>query len=168
MATTSSPQRSRSKKNPTDRAARSRAKANGKPADAGAGTEERTTDVAQGTAGTLHQVIDKAKGPALGGAALAAIAGGVALARHSRRSSGLSLPGMGRKHRGIHMPNVSMPHLSLPHLPQRSGGDTTKTLGATTKALGAAAVEVGKAGYRVGELAAEVRRMREQAARKGD
>lgn len=43
---------------------------------------------------------------------------------------------------------------------------TRKALGTTTKALGKTAVAVGKTGYRVGELAAEVRRVREQAAQK--
>ena len=173
MATTSSPQRSRSRRRPADRAARSRARANGRPADATAGAQERTRAAAEGATGTLHQVVDKAKGPALaGGAAVAAIAGGVALARNGRGSKGFSLPGVGRrKRRGIHMPHVSMPHPSmphLPHLPHRSDGETTEALRATAKALGAAAVEVGKAGYRAGELASEVRRVREQAARKSD
>jgi hypothetical protein len=142
---------------------------NGRPADAAARAQEGTSNAAEGATGTLHQVADKAKGPALaGGAALAAIAGGVALARNGRRSKGFSLPSMGKKRHGIHMPHVELPHVSLPHLPQRSDGDTADALRATAKALGAAAVEVGKAGYRAGELASEVRRIREQAARNGD
>jgi hypothetical protein len=39
-------------------------------------------------------------------------------------------------------------------------------VGATTKALGKTALEVGKAGYRIGELAAEFRRVHEQASQK--
>jgi len=171
MATTTSSQgRSRSqRRRPANGAARSRARANGRPADAAARAQQRPRDAAEGATGTLHQVVDKAKGPALaGGAALAAVAGGVVLARNGRRSKGFSLPGIGRKRRGIHMPHVSVPHVSMPHLPHRSDGDTTEALRATAKALGVAAAEVGKAGYRAGELASEVRRVREQAARTGD
>lgn len=125
--------------------------------------------MAEETTGTLHQVVDKAKGPALaGGAALAALAGGVVLVRNGRGSKGLSLPSVGRKRHGVHMPHVSMPHVPKPQLPHRSNGETGDALRATAKALTATAVEVGKAGYRAGELAAEVRRVREQAARKND
>jgi len=170
MATTSSQQRSRStRRRPADGAARSRARANGRPADTAARAQQRTREAAAGATGTLHQVADKAKAPALvGGAALAAIAGGVALARNGRRSKGSSLPLIGKKRRGLHLPHIELPHVSMPQLPDRSDGDTAGALRATAKALGAAAVEVGKAGYRAGELASEVRRVREQAARTGD
>jgi hypothetical protein len=162
---------------------RSRARANGRPADA-ASSRARATSRAAGraggatadkaqdagaktterTTGTLHQIADKAKGPALvGGAAAAAIAGGIAVARNGGKMKG-GLPSIGKKRRRISMPHVSLPHLSMPHLPKASDGDAKDALKATAKALGDAAVEVGKVGYRVGELTSEVRRVREQAS----
>jgi hypothetical protein len=68
-----------------------------------------------------------------GGAALAGLAGGAALARNGSKKSRLSLP--------------------RPSL----GGTQT-----VAKALGSAAKELGKAGFKAGELAAEVRKVREQ------
>jgi hypothetical protein len=135
------------------------------------------SDAAESGTGTLTQVVDKVKGPALaGGAALAAVAGGVVLAtRSGGKRKGVSLPSIGKKRRGIQMPQVSMPHVpkphvSKPHLPNRSrsNGETTEALRATAKALGSAAVEIGKVGYKAGELVTEVRRVREQATRKSD
>lgn len=174
MASTSSQERSRSGRRSATSGARSRARANGRPTDAAARARAAAGDVTQEATGTLQQVAERAKGPALaGGAALAAVAGAVALARSGRSSHGLSLPTVRRKRRSKGIPHVSMPHLSaphvsMPHLPHRSNGETTEALRATAKALGAAAVEVGKAGYRAGELASEVRRVREQAARRDD
>jgi len=125
--------------------------------------------VGEGATETLQQATGTAKGPALAGAAaLAAIAGGVLLARRGRRGKRRSLPSIGKQRRSIHMPGVALPHVAKPHLPHWSDGETTEVLRATAKALGAAAVEFSKAGYRAGELAAEVRRLREQAARNGD
>jgi hypothetical protein len=85
-------------------------------------------------------------GPALvgGAAALAGLAGAVALALNGR-GKGQSFSDAVKK---------------------RRRKATRKALGVTTKALGKTAVEVGKAGYRVGELTAEVRRVREQASQK--
>lgn len=170
MATASSQERTRSRRRSTA-AARSRARANGRPADAARRArdtaQQGANGVAEGATGTLQQVTDKVKGPALAGgaAALAAIAaGGVALARNGKRGKGRSLPSIGRKRSGIHMPQVSMPH--LPH--RSHDGETTDALRAAAKALGTAAVEVGKAGYKASELATEVRRAREQVARGDD
>jgi len=99
-----------------------------------------------------------AKGRALaGGAAAAGLAGAVALAANGRVKR-RSLPGVGKKRRRMAPPSVSMPHVSKP---------TRKALGATTRALGKTTVEVGKAGVRAGELAAEFRRVREQAQKRG-
>jgi hypothetical protein len=156
-------------------ASRSRARANGRPADAGAQRSRaaaratrQSAGAANGTAegaGTLHQIVDKAKVPALaGGAAVAAVVGGVVLARNGRARKS-SIPLIGKKRGGVSLPHVSMPHVSMPHLPKPSDGDTKDALKATAKALGGAAVEVGKAGYRMGELASEVRRVREQASK---
>lgn len=92
------------------------------------------------------QEIASAKGPALvgGAAALAGLAGAIALA----------INGRGKRR-------------SLPDaIKKRRRKATRKALGATTKALGKTTVAVGKAGYRAGELAAEVRRVREQASQK--
>jgi hypothetical protein len=163
MATTTSQQRGRSRRRSPASAARS-ARANGRLADAGAAAQERATNGAAEAGGRLHRVAGKAKRPALaGGAALAAIAGGVALAKNGRRSKGFALPSLKRKRSGLHLP-----HVSMPHLPHRSDEQTTDVLRATAKALGSAAVEIGKTGYRVGELAADVRRVREQAAHRDD
>lgn len=109
----------------------------------------------------------RAAGPALaGGAAIAAVAGGIAIARNarngSRKGKGVSLPFVGGKRRRIAMPRVSLPHLSKPD------DDSKGALRATAKAFGGTAVEIGKAGYRVGELTSEIRRVREQAAHKGN
>ena len=96
-------------------------------------------------ADTATKVPDKAKMPLVaGGAALAGLAGGVALAARNRSGSSVlrkPLPG------GFSMPRP------------RNGASTVK-------ALGSAAKEVAKAGYRVGELTAEVRKTREQIAGK--
>lgn len=138
-------------------------------ADAAARAQHRTREATDDATGMLHQVADKGKRPALiGGAALAAIAGGVALARNGKRGKGLSLPSLGKKRRGLQLPHVAKPHVSMPHLPHRSNGETTEALRATAKALGATAVEIGKIGFKAGELASEVRRAREQVARKDD
>src|SRR5690348_11506385 len=114
MATTRSQERSRSRRRPSAAAARSGARANGRSADAA----RRVREAGDGATETLHQVADKSKGPALvGGAALAAIAGGVALARNNRRGSkGISLPSIGKRRRGLHMPHIELPHVSMPHL----------------------------------------------------
>jgi hypothetical protein len=107
---------------------------------------------------TLSEIASKAKTPLLaGGAAVAGLAGGIALARNGR-SKGLPIPNVGgsRGKSNIPLPKVSMPKLG-------KSDSTGKALGATAKALGKTAVEIGKAGYRVGELTAEVRRVREQA-----
>jgi len=72
-----------------------------------------------------------------GGAALAGLAGGAALARNGSRSKGF-------------MSKVS--------LPKPSFGDRESI----SKALGDAAKELGKAGLKAGELATEVRRTREE------
>jgi hypothetical protein len=181
MPTTNSQERTRSRRSAraaraarsADSAARSRARANGRPADAAARApprrqQQRTEDTAEGATGTVHQIVDKAKPVLAGGAALAAVAGGVALARNGRGSKSFSLPSVGRKRRGAQLPHVNLPHVSLPHLPHRSDGERTDGLRATAKALGTVAVEVGKAGYRAGELASEVRRVREQVAHKDD
>jgi hypothetical protein len=78
--------------------------------------------------------MSKAKTPMIaGGAALAGLAGGAALARNGSRGSGLSLP-----------------------KPSFGGGTSV------AKALGTAAKEIGKAGYKAGELANEVRKVREE------
>jgi hypothetical protein len=107
---------------------------------------------------TLSEIASKAKTPLLaGGAAVAGLAGGIALARNGR-SKGLSIPSVGgsRSKSNISLPKVSMPKLG-------KSDSTGKALGNTAKALGKTAVEIGKAGYRVGELTGEVRRVREQA-----
>jgi len=92
------------------------------------------------------QEIVSGKGPALVGgvAAFAGVAGAVAFAFNGRGKS-RSLPDAIKK---------------------RRRKAARKALGTTTKALGKTTVAVGKAGYRVGELAAEVRRVREQASQK--
>ena len=68
-----------------------------------------------------------------GGAAIAGLAGGAALARNSSRSR--------------------FSGLSLPHFGDRDS---------VSKALGSAAKELGKAGLKAGELATEVRKAREE------
>lgn len=110
------------------------------------------------------------KVPALaGGAVLAGLAGVVALSLNGRGKGLPSLPGVGKKRSPLAPPGIPLPHVSKPTLPKLkgdSGKATRKALGATTKALGRTATEIGKAGYRAGELAAEVRRVREQASQK--
>jgi hypothetical protein len=104
-----------------------------------------------------------------GGVALAGLAaGGLALARNGQ-IKGHSLPGVGKKRRGMHMPKVSMPKLPTPDASKLKvdGKTTRKVLGTSAKAFGDMAVEIGKAGYRVGELTSEVRRVREQASKEG-
>jgi hypothetical protein len=99
---------------------------------------------------------------------LAGLVGAVALSLNGR-GKGLSLPGVGKKRSRLAPPSIPMPHVSKPALPKLkgdSGKATRKALGTTTKALGRTAMEIGKAGYRAGELAAEVRRVREQASQK--
>jgi hypothetical protein len=83
-------------------------------------------------------VAAKAKTPVMvGGAALAGLAGGVAISRNS--SSKIA---------GV--------------IPKPGGGNTTKALGNTAKAFGGAAKEIGKAGFQLGQLTSEVRRVRER------
>jgi len=114
----------------------------------------------QGT--TFSEVLSKAKTPLLaGGAAVAGLVGGLALARNGG-SKGISVPSIGGK-RKKSTPSISLPKVSAPKLGKTDAG---KALGATAKALGNTAVEIGKAGYRVGELTSEVRRVREQASAK--
>jgi hypothetical protein len=74
-----------------------------------------------------------------GGAALAGLAGGVALSRNGARRKVLGLP-----------------------VPRIGGSGTRKALDGAAKAFGNAAKEIGKAGYQVGELTTEVRRVRER------
>jgi hypothetical protein len=122
---------------------------------AAATTTQKATDESQEQTSALSEIAAKAKTPLLaGGAAVAGLVGGVALARNGK-GKGLSIPKIGGK-RKRSMPSVSMPKLG-------KGKNTSKALGATAKALGSTAKEIGKAGYRVGELTSEVRRVREQA-----
>jgi hypothetical protein len=116
----------------------SKAKGGSKARAAKAAAEEQVSSA---------QEIVSEKGPALvgGAAALAGLAGAVALAINGRTGKSRSLSDAVKK---------------------RRRKTTRKALGATTRALGKTAVEVGKAGYRVGELTAEVRRVREQASQK--
>ena len=94
----------------------------------------------------LPELASRAKGPALtGGAVMAGLAGAGAVIAARRRGKGVSLPTLKRSR----------------------GKVTRKALGKTAKALGETTVAVGKAGYKGGELSAEVRRIREQATRRG-
>jgi len=106
-------------------------------------TTKRTTRAASsnnGSQSTLTKVVSKAKGPMIaGGAALAGLAGGAALARNGSRKGFM---------RGV----------SLPSLPKPSFGDGESV----SKALGSAAKGLGKAGLAAGELATEVRKAREE------
>ena len=114
----------------------SRSKQNGRTA---ASRAKRAAQRTAPSGGTLAKVASKAKAPLIaGGAALAGLAGGAALAtRNGSRRKGLSLP--------------------------KLGGN-----GSLTKALGTAAKEIGKAGYRAGELTSEVRKVREQMDNQSD
>jgi hypothetical protein len=85
---------------------------------------------------TISNVAGKAKVPL--------VAGGAALAG---LAGGAALAGRNRRGKG-------------PGLPR------TRNAGSTAKALGGAAKEIAKAGYRLGELTAEVRKTREQVAKK--
>jgi hypothetical protein len=103
------------------------------------GSQNRRSNskAARSAGSTISNVADKAKVPLVaGGAALAGLAGGAALAGRNRRGK---------------------PAISIPR--PRNGGSTAK-------ALGSAAKEIAKAGYRLGELTAEVRKTREQVAKK--
>jgi hypothetical protein len=128
---------------------------------ANASTKARNvTEESQEQTSTLSEIASKAKTPLVaGGAAVAGVVGGIAVARNGR-SKGLSIPTIGgsrkKSRSSISLPKVSMPKLG-------KGDSTGKALGATAKALGNTAKEIGKAGYRVGELTSEVRRVREQA-----
>ena len=103
-------------------------------------TAKRATSKANSVGGTLSNVVSKAKTPLVaGGAALAGLAGGVALARNGARGKWLGLP------RGMSLPKPKL-------------GSTEPV----SKALGNAAKEFGKAGVKAGELATEVRKTREQ------
>jgi hypothetical protein len=106
------------------------------------GAAKRAVKNAQQGAGRgMAQAANKAKTPAIAGAAaLAGLAGGVALARN----------GSGRKVGGVR----------IPRMPQLNRAPSTG------KALASAASEIGKAGYKLGELTTEVRRVREQATEK--
>jgi hypothetical protein len=74
-----------------------------------------------------------------GGAALAGLAGGIALSRNGSRRKVLGMP-----------------------MPRVGGGSTRKALDGAATAFGEAAKEIGKAGYQVGQLTSEVRRVRER------
>jgi hypothetical protein len=88
---------------------------------------------------TVATIASKAKAPAMvGGAALAGLAGGIAVSRNGGK----------RKILGVEMPKLD--------------GSATKAMGGAAKAFGAAAKEVGKAGYQVGQLTSEVRKVRER------
>jgi hypothetical protein len=119
------------------RGARSRARSNG--ATARSGRPGSSSGGAEPPAeGAPHTGRHVARTALAGGAAVAAVVGGVAIARGgSRKRKRPALPSMG-------------------------------ALRATAKALGGAAVEIGKVSYRVGELTSEIRRVREQASQKGD
>jgi hypothetical protein len=93
------------------------------------------------TAQAVSSAASKAKTPLIaGGAALAGLAGGIAIARNGRR----------RKVLGVSVPEV------------RTGRGTKKALDGAAKAFGDAATEFGKAGSRVAELTSEVQRIRER------
>jgi hypothetical protein len=121
---------------------------------------QNVTQESQEQPSTLSEIASKAKTPLVaGGAAVAGVVGGMALARNGR-SKGLSIPTIGGSRRKSRS-SISLRKLSMPKLGK--GDSTGKALGATAKALGNTAKEIGKAGYRVGELTSEVRRVREQA-----
>jgi hypothetical protein len=85
----------------------------------------------------IAKAVSKAKVPlAAGGAAVAGLAGGIALTRDGRR----------RKVLGVSIPGT------------RRSGDTAKALGTVAK-------ELAKTGQRVGQLTAEVRHVREEVNR---
>lgn len=118
------------------------------------------TEESQEHTSTLSEIASKSKTPLLaGGAAVAGVVGGIALARNGR-SRGLSIPTIGGSRKKSRS-SISLPKVSMPKFGR--GDSTGKALGATAKALGNTAIEIGKAGYRVGELTSEVRRVREQA-----
>jgi hypothetical protein len=119
---------------------------------------KNVTEDSQEQISTLSEIASKAKTPLVaGGAAVAGVVGGIALARNGR-SKGLSIPTIGGSRK------KSRSSISVPKISKLGKGDSTgKALGATAKALGNTAKEIGKAGYRVGELTSEVRRVREQA-----
>ena len=95
----------------------------------------------QGGVQAVAQAISKAKTPLVaGGAALAGLAGGVAIARNGPR----------RKMLGVPVPQV------------RPSRGTKKAFDGAAKAFGGAATEFGKAGSRVAELTSEVQRIRER------
>jgi hypothetical protein len=86
----------------------------------------------------ISSIASKAKTPAMvGGAALAGLAGGIAVSRNGSHRKVLGVPMPGR-------PN------------------TGKAMGKAATALGSAAKEIGKTGYQVGQLTSEVRRVRER------
>lgn len=131
-----------------------------KPTAASTRTES-VTEEGQEQSSTLSEIASKAKTPLMaGGAAVAGLVGGIALARNGR-SKGISMPKLGSSRKKSRS-SISLPKMSLPKL---GGGESAgKALRATAEALGSTAKEIGKAGYRVGELTSEVRRVREQAS----
>ena len=98
-----------------------------------------------GVAPTVSSTASKVKTPVIaGGAALAGLAGGIAVARNGRRKKVLGVP----------VPRVGPPNRA-----------TKKALDNAAKAFGGAASELGKTGSRVAELTSEVRRIRESVDR---
>ena len=108
--------------------------------------KETVASGATTTGNALGTAAQKAKGPAVaGGAALAGLAGGLAIATRSGR----------RRVLGVPVPGSRRPLIKVT-TPRRSG---MKEMG---KDLMKVAGEVGSAGRQVGELASEVRLVRQQ------
>jgi hypothetical protein len=91
---------------------------------------------------TVSSAASKTRTPLIaGGAALAGLAGGLAISRSGSRKKVLGMP-----------------------MPQFGGAGTKNALEGATKAFGSAARELGKTGVQVGKLTSEVRRVREQVS----
>jgi hypothetical protein len=104
---------------------------------------DRSPEREGGPVQAVSTAASKAKTPLIaGGAALAGLAGGIAISRNGGRKKVLGVP----------IPQVS------------SGRGTKKALDGAAKAFGGAATELGKVGVQVGQLTSEVRRVRERVS----
>jgi hypothetical protein len=94
----------------------------------------------------MATVAEKAKAPALaGGAALAGLAGGFALARNNNKKRGA----LGRIPRpSVKAPNMKLPKLSMPDVKPDSA----------LKSISKAAGDVAERSHRVGNVASEVQK----------
>jgi hypothetical protein len=132
--------RTRSQGTSRSRAQSSRQSASNSPV---ASARDAITHGAQSTGGAIGEVAGKAKGPAMaGGAALAGLLGGVALATRGGRKRVLGVPVPGTRRSLI---NVKTPRRN--HV---------------VKDVAKAAGQMGKAGGQMAELASEVRLARQQ------